>query len=94
MVVSVVGEDLRWAEVACETVDGHLRPTATDLAGDAEVLCLLNEVRVRKGRYEVPHYVVEGRSEHVGMALGPARLLSRRWPSCIRPDRGDMPYHP
>lgn len=38
---------------------GH-RPEATDLAGEAEVLCFLNEARVRRGQYNVPHYVVKG----------------------------------
>ncbi|CAK9097088.1 unnamed protein product [Durusdinium trenchii] len=56
MVVSV-GPELQWAdEVVCEKVDGK----AQDLAGEAEVICLLNESRVRNAKYDVPHYVVEG----------------------------------
>ena len=30
------------------------------MAGEAEVLCFLNEARVRKGEYDVPHYTVKG----------------------------------
>ena len=30
------------------------------MAGEAEVLCFLNEARVRKGEYNVAHYVVKG----------------------------------
>ena len=61
VVLNVLGEELRWADgVNCETSNGILQPKATDLAGEAEVLCFLNEARVRKGEYDVPHYTVKG----------------------------------
>lgn len=33
----------------------------TDESGDVDVVCFLNEPCVRKGAYQVPHYVVDGR---------------------------------
>eukprot|EP00438_Fugacium_kawagutii_P012346 Skav221977 [mRNA] locus=scaffold195:1006468:1009570:- [translate_table: standard] len=61
VVISVLGDDLRWADgVSCDKEGGLVKPKATDLAGEAEVLCFLNEARVQKGQYNVPHYVVKG----------------------------------
>ena len=44
----------------------------TDLAGDADVLCFLNEARVGKGQYNVPHYVIQG-------SLPPGNGLGMGW---------------
>lgn len=60
VVIDVCGE-LRWADgVSCESAGAVVQPKTTDLAGDAEVLCFLNEARVGKGQYNVPHYVIQG----------------------------------
>eukprot|EP00439_Symbiodinium_sp_Y106_P063394 s2740_g9.t2 len=60
-IVNVLGADLRWADdVACVQDNGTWKPTVTDESGDVDVVCFLNEPCVRKGAYQVPHYVVDG----------------------------------
>jgi len=59
--VSVLGENLRWSdEVGCIQDGAVWKPKVTDETRDVDVLCFLNEPRVRHGLYEVPHYVVAG----------------------------------
>ncbi|CAE7628319.1 cdc-14 [Symbiodinium pilosum] len=60
-VVNVLGDELRWADdVACEKEGGAWAPKVTDASADVDVICFLNEECVRKGAYQVPHYIVDG----------------------------------
>eukprot|EP00930_Biecheleria_cincta_P082979 TRINITY_DN72618_c0_g1_i1.p1 TRINITY_DN72618_c0_g1~~TRINITY_DN72618_c0_g1_i1.p1 ORF type:complete len:380 (-),score=53.28 TRINITY_DN72618_c0_g1_i1:28-1167(-) len=53
---------LSWVDsVPCEkAADGRIEAKVKDQSADAVQMCLLNEPRVRNGRYQVPHYVMEG----------------------------------
>jgi hypothetical protein len=53
---------LSWVDsVPCEkAADGRLEAKIKDQSADAVQICLLNEPRVRNGRYQVPHYITDG----------------------------------
>ena len=45
---------------SCAGMDVCLQSKVTDASADVDVICFLNEDCVRKGAYQVPHYIVDG----------------------------------
>eukprot|EP00931_Biecheleriopsis_adriatica_P107679 TRINITY_DN82001_c0_g1_i1.p1 TRINITY_DN82001_c0_g1~~TRINITY_DN82001_c0_g1_i1.p1 ORF type:complete len:378 (-),score=63.77 TRINITY_DN82001_c0_g1_i1:24-1157(-) len=70
MLVEVIAGKLFWDDtVACDSIDGKFEPKVKSSEADSAVVCLLNEDRVKRGKFSVAHYILEGHHDDGPPAL-------------------------